>query len=121
MKVKFSILNLISAVDDQEYPGGIDQIELRRKIKEANEAWSKIEPLDKIDKKVGFYEPIVTMVIEVERSEEPSEEASGQLSHAQRKADKDRLERLLTPIFKNEHRDKMRTYIDNCFITTPAS
>ena len=33
----------------------------------------------------------------------------------QRHADKLRNERLFTPIFKDEHRAKMRSYIDNCF------
>ena len=46
-----------------------------------------------------------------ELADELREARVGDYSSAQRRADQDRYNRLLGPIFKPEHRDKIRSYI----------
>lgn len=97
----------------KEFPTSIDRHQLVDKIRSANKEWSAFDDIAKSDVKVAFYEPLVTGVLE----EDPEQAADLRLARisdfAQRKADTERLSRLLTPIFDEEHRDKMRAYIQS--------
>jgi len=93
-----------------------DHNEILKQIKDANERWSSNNSenckqtaddnlesiIEERKTKVTFAEPLVTHVTYV--------------IPIIRKADLDRFERLLKPIFGSEHRQKMRSYIaDNSF------
>ena len=89
-----------------------------KKIKEANEKWDLLESLktnqhSKKAKNVDFSEPLISGIQfeDPELADELRAARIGDYNCAQRRADQDRYNRLLGPIFNAEHRDKIRSYI----------
>lgn len=106
---------------DREHPHNLDYEEMLQRVQEANAKWDSQHQMDSIKDKtttVVFSQPLVTVVHE----EDPELAAELRLArvgenYAQRQADQARYNRLLEPIFKPEHRDKMRSYIES-YLTT---
>jgi len=89
-----------------------------QRVEEANKKWNNLESKrpstnDKKTKNVAFTEPLVSKIQyeDPEMADELREARVGDYNCAQRRADQDRYNRLLGPIFKPEHRDKIRSYI----------
>jgi len=89
-----------------------------KKIKEANEKWDLLESLKTNQhsnkaKNVDFSEPLISGIQfeDPELADELRAARIGDYNCAQRRADQDRYNRLLGPIFNAEHRDKIRSYI----------
>ena len=105
----------------ESYPnnGAQDYDVILKRIKTANDTWiNSMEATDILkssDNKVTFSEPLVTLEVEEDPTIAKDLQALRIDPQVQRHADKLRNERLFTPIFKDEHRAKMRSYIDNCF------
>merc|ERR1712223_788889 len=103
----------------------MDHEQLLKKIKDANVKWNLYEnhsisnenlknnkkATEAVNKMVVFSEPL-----EEVRFEDPDMADDLRATRvddiAQRRADQDRYNRLLGPIFKPEHRDKIRSYIE---------
>jgi len=95
----------------------LDYEQILKRIEEANKKWDILERKNSITEKktknVTFTEPLVSKIQyeNPELADELREARVGDYSSAQRRADQDRYNRLLGPIFKPEHRDKIRSYI----------
>jgi len=98
----------------------LDYEQILKRVEEANKKWDSLkEPknsrpeLLKKTKNVAFSEPLVSRIQyeDPEMADELREARVGEYNCAQRRADQDRYNRLLGPIFKPDHRDKIRSYI----------
>lgn len=96
----------------------LDYEQVLKRVQEANKKWDSLEaensnPELKKTKSVAFSEPLVAgiQLEDPEMADELREARVGEYNCAQRRADQDRYNRLLGPIFKPEHRDKIRSYI----------
>jgi hypothetical protein len=109
---------------DDAYAPNADQFDLDydavcQKVRDANAKWSALESnLDSHPgSKVTFCHPLVTQEILEDPDMAEDLRAARIDSYAQKRADQDRYNRLLAPIFKHEHRDKIRSYIDQRYLT----
>jgi len=106
---------------DDSYPDTdrTDHEEVLKKIREANLKWNKLESKpERNEIRLTFCEPVVTDVLE-EDPEMADDLREARINDcAQRKADQERYNRLLAPIFKEEHRDKIRSYITSYLTST---
>jgi len=104
-----------------EYPDlELDHEEIMKKVAEANEKWRLVEdePTKQNDTKITFCEPLVTEVL-TEDPELANELRAARISDFdQRQADVKRYNRLIGPILQQEHRDKIRSYIQSCLEPT---
>jgi len=109
--------NIIKCCDDAYPDQDRDHQEVLRRIKEANDKWDKLDFITEESHllvKVNFNDPLV-IGIRYEEPELAEELRQARLNDcAQRKADQERYNRLLAPIFEGEHRDKIRSYIERC-------
>merc|ERR1719273_120483 len=111
--------NKICCPEGDRHPDfDLDCEQVLQRVEEANKKWNNLESKrpstnDKKTKNVAFTEPLVSKIQyeDPEMADELREARVGDYNCAQRRADQDRYNRLLGPIFKPEHRDKIRSYI----------
>lgn len=93
----------------------LDYEQILKRVEEANKKWDTLESKnpEKKTKNVAFTEPLVSKIQfeDPEMADQLREARVGEYNCLQRRADQDRYNRLLGPIFKPEHRDKIRSYI----------
>jgi hypothetical protein len=93
----------------------LDYEQILKRVEEANKKWDTLESKnpEKKTKNVAFTEPLVSKIQfeDPEMADQLREARVGEYNCLQRRADQDRYNRLLGPIFKSEHRDKIRSYI----------
>lgn len=103
------------------FPTDFDHDQVLLKIRMANQEWDKI-PSQAVNKeletKVKFDLDNLTRIFEEDPAlAEDLRSARMGVNYAQKRADRDRYDRILGPIFNEEHRDKMRSYINQRYLT----
>ena len=107
------------------FPVDFDHDQVMQKIRLANQEWDKIpqvkavknEELEKTNQ-VTFNLDKCEVVEEDPALAEELRAARLGVNYAQLRADRDRYDRIIGPIFNEEHRDKMRSYIQRYLTDT---
>ena len=96
------------------FPIDFDHDQVLAKIRIANETWDSFEAVtdDKLEKVKFDLENFEIFEEDPDQAEDLRSARMG-VNYAQLRADRDRYDRILGPIFDQEHRDKMRSYIQN--------
>jgi len=109
------------------FPVDFDHDQVMQKIRLANQEWDKIprvkavkneQPLEKTKDKVTFDLDKCQVVEEDPALADELRAARLGVNYAQLRADRDRYDRIIGPIFNEEHRDKMRSYIQRYLTDT---
>jgi len=103
------------------FPTDFDHDQVLLKIRMANQEWDKIPCQavnEELETKVKFDLDNLTRIFEEDPAlAEDLRSARMGVNYAQKRADRDRYDRILGPIFNEEHRDKMRSYINQRYLT----
>ena len=128
LKCQFMVIETKPQEDKLEklqdtFPVDFDHVQVMQKIRLANQEWNQIPNVPKaVNDKVTFDLNCLIIEEDPELAKELHEARCPDVNYAQKRADqardRDRFDRILGPIFNEEHRDKMRSYIQRYLTDT---